>query len=99
MKSRGFLNQAVEKDPKDPELRFLRLMLEHFLPSFLGLNKHIADDLHVIFANPDFINDSPDLKKKVIEFLIWTKRCDPAQTSALEKQLAELNKKIAQHGG
>lgn len=96
MKAKNHLNEAVDRDAKDPELRFMRLMLEHFLPSFLGLNKHIADDLKVIFSNPKFIDESPSLKRKVIEFLLWCKRCTPEQNKLLEAQLAELNKKQAE---
>lgn len=92
MKSRNHLNNAVERDPTDPELRFMRVMLEHFLPSFLGMNKHIPDDLKVIFANMSFVDNDPGLKKKVIEFLIWCKRCTPEQEQILQTQLAELNK-------
>ncbi len=94
IKSKNHLNSAVERDSKDPELRFLRLMLEHFLPSFLGLNKHIPDDLHVIFANPNFIDDNLALKKKVIEFLLWSKRCTAEQNKLLQAQMDELNKKL-----
>ncbi|MFN8321577.1 MAG: hypothetical protein U0T74_02855 [Chitinophagales bacterium] len=94
MKSKNHLNSAVERDSRDPELRFLRLMLEHFLPSFLGLNKHITEDLNTIFSNPGFIDDNLPLKKKVMEFLLWSKRCTPEQNKLLEQQLAELNKKL-----
>ena len=94
LKSRNHLNSAVDRDPKDPELRFMRLMLEHFLPSFLGMNKHIPDDLKVIIANPDFVDNDPPLKKKVLEFLIWCKRCTPDQEKLLQTELDELNKNV-----
>jgi hypothetical protein len=68
----------------------MRFTLEHFLPNFLGLSKHIPEDLAVIFKNPDFIDDAPHLKKKVIEFLIWSKRCTPEQNLLLKNELAVL---------
>lgn len=92
LKSRNHLNSAVERDSKDPELRFMRLMLEHFLPGFLGMNKHIPDDLKVILANPGFVDNDPALKKKVLDFLIWCKRCTPAQEKLVQAQLDEMNK-------
>ncbi len=94
VKSKNYLNNAVERDPKNPELRFMRFMLEHFLPSFLGFNKHIPDDLKVVFSNPTFIDENPRMKKLAIDFLLWTKRCTPEQTKQLESQLATLNKKM-----
>jgi hypothetical protein len=90
IKSKNLMNSAIERDPKDPELRFMRFTLEHFLPNFLGLSKHIPEDLAVIFKNPDFIDDAPHLKKKVIEFLIWSKRCTPEQNLLLKNELAVL---------
>lgn len=93
LKSKDMLNSSIARDPKDPELRFMRFSLEHFLPSFLGLNKHIPDDLKVIFDHPHFIDESPDLKKKAIEFLLWTQRCTPQQTKTLNDELSLLNKK------
>jgi hypothetical protein len=90
MKSKNHLNNAIERDPADPELRFMRLMLEHFLPAFLGMNKHIPDDLKVIFANLDFVDADPALKKRVIDFLLWCKRCSPQQEQILQSQLADL---------
>ena len=91
MKAKNLLNSAVERAPKDPELRFMRFMLEHFLPAFLGLNKHISDDLSVMFSNPNFIDDNPLLKKKAIEFLLWTKRCTAQQNKLLEAQMKAVN--------
>ncbi len=90
MKSKNLMNSAIERDPKDPELRFMRFTLEHFLPNFLGLSKHIPEDLAIIFKNPDFINDAPNLKRKVIEFLIWSKRCTPEQNKLLQNELHQL---------
>ncbi|MBP6732487.1 MAG: hypothetical protein KA149_10535 [Chitinophagales bacterium] len=95
MKAKNHLNSAVERDAKDPELRFMRLMLEHFLPSFLGLNKHIDEDLKVIFANSGFIDDNPPVKKKALDFLLWSKRCTPEQEKRLLAELNELNKKLS----
>jgi hypothetical protein len=69
-------------------------MLEHFLPSFLGFNKHIPEDLKVIFSNPNFIDDNPPLKKKILEFLLWSKRCTAEQDKLLQDQMDELNKKL-----
>ncbi len=98
VKAKNALNSAVEKDSKDPELRFMRFMLEHFLPSFLGFNKHIDEDIKVIFSNPNFIDDNLALKKKVIEFMIWTKRCTPEQTKLLDAKMKEITRKLEASG-
>jgi hypothetical protein len=93
LKARKHLNSGVERTPKDPECRFLRLSLEHALPSFLGMSKHIEEDLEVIFKNPTFIDDNPVLKKEILNFIKSTNRCSPSQTILLDKQIAQLNSK------
>ena len=91
-KAKDLLDHSIERDPSDPELRFIRLTLEHFLPAFLGMSKDIQKDLAVIFAQPVFVADSPPLKKKALEFLLATHRCSFEQNKILQLQLAELNK-------
>jgi hypothetical protein len=92
-KSKDLLDHAILRDSNDPELRFIRLTLEHFLPAFLGMSKDIPNDLLVILAHPDFAFDNPALKKKALEFLLNTHRCSAEQNKTLQLQLEELNKK------
>ncbi len=90
--AKGLLDHSIERDPTDPELRFIRLTLEHYLPTFLGMSKDIKKDLAVILARPNLIADSPPLRKKALEFLLDTNRCNLEQTKILQLQLAVLNK-------
>ncbi len=89
-KAHRHLNNSIAAQPNDPEPRFFRFMLEHHLPSFLGLNKDIPADLQVIFKQPNFLDDNLAMKKKVIEFLLWTNRCNASQIAQLKGQLAKL---------
>jgi hypothetical protein len=91
-KAKDLIDHSIERDPRDPELRFIRLTLEHYLPAFLGMSKDIQRDLAVIFAQPVLVADSPPLKKKALEFLLATHRCTFEQDKILQLQLAELNK-------
>ena len=96
--SRGVLNDAVTRSPNDPELRFMRLTFEHFLPSFLGMSRDIPADLTAILAHPDFVDDSPALKKMALEFLINTHHGNADQNKFLQQQLADLNKSEPGYG-
>ena len=91
--SYDLLCEAVNRDPSDPELRFMRLTFEHFLPGFLGMSKDIPNDLAIIFSHADFVADNPALRKKALEFLATTHRCNADQNKLLQHQLADLNKK------
>lgn len=93
IQSKNHLNSAVERDPKNPEVHYLRFVFEHFLPSFLGLNKHLPRDLEIVMANLNFIDDSPRVKKRVLEFLLWTKRGTAEQNKLLQTEMDGLNKK------
>ena len=91
-KAKDLIDNAIERDPKDPELRFIRVTLEHYIPAFLGMSKDIQKDLAVIFAQPVFANDNLPLQKKALAFLLATHRCSVEQDKILQIQLTELNK-------
>jgi tetratricopeptide (TPR) repeat protein len=40
--------QAVNLDPQNPEIRFLRFSVESNLPAFLGLSKHVDEDKELL---------------------------------------------------
>ncbi len=89
-KARNHLNNGVSKQANDPELRYLRFAFEHYLPSFLGLNKHIEDDLAMITSRIGFVDDNLRLKKMVLEFLLKTKRCTEAQNAMIQRELERI---------
>jgi len=91
-KAKDLIDHAIERDPSDPELRFIRVTLEHYIPAFLGMSKDIPKDLAVICTQPVFAADNLPLQKKALEFLLTTHRCSVEQTKILQLQLTELNK-------
>ena len=94
--SRGCLNKAVEQDSRDPELRFMRFTLEHYLPSFLGMSSHLNSDLTYILDHSEFVDDNADLKVKVLEFIVKTKRCSIAQVQVIKNKLSGLKGQLAE---
>lgn len=83
---------AVAADPHNMEIRFMRFSVEHNVPGFLGYNKNLtADRLEIIHQlNNRTGEEDKDLVVAVIKFLIGSKRCTPAETASLHKQLAQL---------
>ena len=94
-KSKSHLNRAVDREPKDTELRFLRFTFEYYLPGFLLMSSHMNTDLKMVFANIGFLADAPDVKKVVLEFILSTHRCTPDETRIIERVLADVKKKLA----
>lgn len=92
-RSRDHINRAVAKCPHDAEIRFIRFMLEHNIPGFLGMSTHIRDDLRMIFSQGDFLNDNPELKKMAMDFILASKRCTAEQQSTLQSMMMDLKKR------
>lgn len=92
-RSRTHIGKAIAKAPQDAELRFLRFMLEHNIPSFLGMSGHIREDVAFVLDHGSFLDEDADMKKMAIEYLISSKRCSSSQTAMLQKSLDDLRRK------
>ncbi|MCW3125660.1 MAG: hypothetical protein JWO03_1318 [Bacteroidetes bacterium] len=94
IKAKGLLNSAVERDPNDPEFRFMRFTLEHNIPAFLCMSTHVNDDLKTILSHTSFLDESPDMKSAAIQFILDSKRCSPQQIALLERIHADVKKRM-----
>lgn len=84
---------AVNADPHNIEIRFLRFSVEHNVPGFLGFNKDLNTDSEEIITQLDKKNygtADKDLTVAIIKFLLQSKRCTASQNEDLTKRLAEL---------
>jgi hypothetical protein len=82
------LERAVNREPNNLEIRFIRFSILHNLPGFLGYGKERNDDIIVIvtqLANKDYIKYDPKLQKNVIEFMLDSERLNASQTVQLKK--------------
>lgn len=76
---------AIEKAPLDIELRYLRLIIESNIPSFLGMNCNMEEDKKVVLKTIEHEKDIP-LKNLVRAFLLKGDLC----TESEKKQLAAI---------
>ena len=67
-KGRTMLDDAIEADAANPEIRLLRLSAQLNAPSFLGYNNNIEADKRVILNALDKLADT-DLRRRIIEFM------------------------------
>ena len=82
------LDRAVNREPNNLEIRFIRFSILHNLPGFLGYGKERNDDMMVIvsqLAKGDFTKYDPKLQKNVIEFMLESERLNELQTRQLKK--------------
>lgn len=84
---------AVTHDPHNIEIRFMRFSIEHNVPKFLGYNKNLIADREEMIKQIDrkyYSSADKALVKTIINFLIDSKRCTPAESENLKEHLAAL---------
>ncbi|RFZ95350.1 hypothetical protein D0C36_07425 [Mucilaginibacter conchicola] len=84
---------AVANDPHNIEIRFMRFSIEHNVPKFLGYNKNLIADREEMIKQIDrkyYSSADKTLVKTIINFLIDSKRCTPAENTNLKEHLAAL---------
>jgi hypothetical protein len=88
LSSLNTLERAVNREPNNLEIRFIRFSILHNLPGFLGYGKERNDDMMVIvsqLAKKDYTRYDSKLLKNVIEFMLTSERLNDSQTVQLKK--------------
>jgi hypothetical protein len=87
------LQTAVNREPDNMEIRFMRFSIEHNVPGFLGFTKHLTADKEAMIQQLDkkhYATADHEVVVTIIKFLIESKRCTPHETEKLHKQLSAL---------
>ncbi|NTE02085.1 hypothetical protein G6M26_09435 [Agrobacterium tumefaciens] len=82
------MQQAINMDKENMEIRFMRFSIEHFTPSFLGFSKNLNLDRKQIvkhYQHDNFGSADQALIKNVAKFMIDSKRCTPEEIKILKK--------------
>lgn len=83
-KGKTFIEGAVQKDPDNPEIRFLRFSVQTNLPAFLGYHYDIAMDKKKLLDSVHTVAD-PELKKNIMKYLSSSKYCTAEEKKTLVK--------------
>lgn len=78
---------AVEEDPQNIEIRFLRLAIEYNLPSFLGMSTHLEEDVAKIVDGLSSVSEmqvNPMFGKYIFYFLEQTDLCSEEQLAVMK---------------
>ena len=87
------MEHAVENDPHEIEIRFLRLAIEYNLPSFLGMSEHVEEDVIAILKNLSSaatLGLDPSYGQYIFYFLEQTNLCSEEQILLMKRSLATL---------
>lgn len=74
--------EAIQKNPNDAEVRFLRFSVQVHLPRFLGYSDDIKNDIAVMLQqipHTQSLQDYPDWLKTVVDFMLDSEECSDAQ--------------------
>jgi hypothetical protein len=88
LSSLNTLERAVNREPNNLEIRFIRFSILHNLPGFLGYGKERNDDMMVIvtqLSKKDYAKYDPKLQINVIEFMLGSEQLNTSQTVQLKK--------------
>jgi hypothetical protein len=89
-KSLKTMQQAINQDEENMEIRFMRFSIEYYTPSFLGFSKNLDKDQKEIvkhYQNNNFGQTDAALIKNIAKFMIDTKRCTPEEIKILQKKI------------
>ena len=70
MKYQKTINLAIENDPLNVEVRFMRFAIAYYLPDILGLKIHMEDDRQAMLENL-YRFDVENLDPTFNHFIIW----------------------------
>ncbi|WP_425392930.1 hypothetical protein [Ekhidna sp.] len=82
------MEEAVNADPDNIEIRFLRLAIEYNLPAFLGMSSHLEEDVKLIAENLSNVSSmqvNPMFGQYIFHFLEETDLCSKAQLSQMKQ--------------
>ncbi|MEK7727244.1 MAG: hypothetical protein AAB354_02460 [candidate division KSB1 bacterium] len=86
------LEKAVERDPQNLELRYLRFTVQTNAPEFLGYTRNVLKDKAFILNSLKSGADESleeDLRKRIIEYLRTTKYCTAREKNEIESYSAK----------
>ena len=87
IRGKNALDKAIQLEPKNVELRYLRFSVQTNAPEFLGYMRSIKDDkaflLDALTNGKDKITDD-DLRKRILDFLLQSKYVTQRERSLLE---------------
>lgn len=88
--SQKTMKKAVDRDPNNLEIRFMRFTIQHNTPSFLGFSKDLEEDRKAIvrqFKNKKFgLADAP-LIRNIAAFMIESDRCLKEELPVFKKYI------------
>lgn len=82
-KGKELLNIAINRDPGNIELRFMRFCAQANAPGFLGYKTHINEDKAIVLKSWKKCTDK-DLKARIKNYMLTSTYCNVYEASSLK---------------
>ena len=85
------IDDAIEMDQTNLEIRFLRFSLEYYVPSIFRISKNMDEDKEVIIANLrnlDGFYFEDDMVQYILNFLDESDLCNSEEVAFIQANLA-----------
>jgi len=87
------IEEAVEKEPADAEIRFLRFATQANIPAMLGYNNMRDDKAIIVSRLPQLLKEDKDgFWENVAQFMINSDELNKEETAAVRKAIEEANR-------
>ncbi|WP_018478417.1 hypothetical protein [Pontibacter roseus] len=86
-KSSEVFEEAVKLDATNPEIRFLRFTVEHYVPRYLNMSKNLQDDKAKIIAGLERHPKSglsTDMARNIRDFMLTKDHCTEQEKQRLK---------------
>jgi hypothetical protein len=86
--SSEIFEEAVKLDAANPEIRFLRFTVEHYVPRYLNMSKNLQDDKAKIIAGLERHPNSglsTDMARKMRDFMLTKDHCTEQEKKKLKR--------------
>ncbi len=85
-KGKKIFTAAIEEDPGNPELRFLRFSVQAEAPGFLGYKENLQEDKKLLLQKVYDIKD-PGLKKMIRDYLLTSKAVSETERERIKQDI------------
>ena len=88
-KGKKAFSKAIEDQPSNVELRFLRFSVQSETPEFLGYKDNLEEDKKMLFLNIDAMKDR-ELKKMILQFFTKAKALSQTEREMMQARLQKM---------
>lgn len=89
-KGKTILDETINENPTNIEIRYIRFLMQKQIPDFLGYNDNINEDFNVIVDGIIIYDLQSEMKSEIMNNMLLTKELTSEQKATLNQLLSEV---------